>query len=67
MRLIEVLENCLGKEAKKNLRPIQAGDVPATYADVADLVKDINFKPDTPIEEGVRNFVDWYLAYYKRL
>ena len=65
MRLIEVLENCLGKKATKNLRPIQAGDVPATYADVDDLVRAVDFKPNTPIEKGVKDFVNWYLPYYK--
>lgn len=64
MRLIEVLEDTLGKKAKKNLLPIQPGDVPATYADVADLVNDVGFKPDTPIEEGVSKFVAWYKGYY---
>ncbi|MFH0812667.1 MAG: NAD-dependent epimerase [Pseudomonadota bacterium] len=64
MRLIEVLEDTLGKKAKKNLLPIQPGDVPATYADVDDLVNDVGFKPDTPIEEGVSKFVAWYKGYY---
>lgn len=64
VRLIEVLEDTLGKKAKKNLLPIQPGDVPATYADVADLVNDVGFKPDTPIEEGVSKFVAWYKGYY---
>ena len=65
MRYIEVLENCLGKEAKKNFLPMQKGDVPATSADVDDLVADVGFKPDTPIEDGIRNFVDWYREFYK--
>ncbi len=65
MRYIEVLEQCLGRTAKKNFMPMQAGDVPATYADVSELVRDVGFRPDTPIEEGVRRFVDWYLRYYK--
>ncbi len=64
MRYIEVLENCLGKEAKKNFLPMQKGDVPATSADVDDLVADVGFKPDTPIETGIRNFVDWYRQFY---
>ena len=64
MRYIEVLEDCLGKKAKKNFLPMQDGDVPATYADVSDLVREIDFKPETTIEEGVRNFVDWYRSYY---
>jgi UDP-glucuronate 4-epimerase len=65
MRFVEVLEDCLGKKAKKNLLPLQAGDVPATYADVDDLMKDTGFKPVTTIEEGIKLFVDWYRDYYK--
>jgi len=61
---IEVLENCLGKKAEKNLLPIQLGDVPATYANVDDLKKDVGFKPTTSIEDGVKKFVDWYRGYY---
>lgn len=64
MRLIEVLETCLGRKAEKNLLPMQPGDVPATYADVDDLVRDVGFQPGTPIEEGVRRFVEWYRDYY---
>ncbi|NOX80542.1 MAG: NAD-dependent epimerase [Deltaproteobacteria bacterium] len=63
-RYIEVLEECLGKKAEKNFLPMQAGDVAATYADVEDLVREINFKPNTSIEDGVRNFVAWYREYY---
>ncbi len=66
MHLIEVLEGCLGRTAEKNMLPMQPGDVPATYADVDDLVRDVGFKPSTPIEEGVRRFVDWYRSYYER-
>jgi UDP-glucuronate 4-epimerase len=65
MRYIEVLEQCLGKTAEKTLLPLQAGDVPDTYADVEDLVRDTGYKPATPIEVGVRNFVDWYRGYYR--
>jgi len=65
MQFIEVLETCLGKKAEKNLLPIQAGDVPATYADVDDLINDVGFKPSTSIEEGIGKFVDWYKSYYK--
>lgn len=65
MRYIEVLEDCLGRRAQKNFLPMQAGDVPATYADVQDLVRTVGFKPSTPIEVGVRNFVDWYRDYFK--
>ena len=64
MRYIEVLEECLGRQAEKNLLPLQPGDVPDTYADVADLVRDTGYKPDTPVEEGIARFVDWYLDYF---
>jgi UDP-glucuronate 4-epimerase len=64
MRYIEVLEECLGKKAEKNFLPMQKGDVPATYADVSDLVAAIGFQPATSIESGVRRFVDWYRRYY---
>jgi len=65
MRYIEVLEECLGKKAEKNMLPLQPGDVPATYADISDLVRDVNYKPDMSIEQGIANFVDWYRGYYK--
>jgi UDP-glucuronate 4-epimerase len=65
MRFIQVLEDCLGKRAEKNLLPIQAGDVPATCADVADLTADTGFKPATSIEEGIAKFVTWYREYYQ--
>ena len=65
MRYIEVLEECLGRKAEKNLLPMQLGDVPDTWADVEDLVEDVGYRPSTPVEEGVRKFVDWYLDYYK--
>jgi UDP-glucuronate 4-epimerase len=65
MRFIEVLEDCLGKTAAKNLLPIQPGDVSATYADIADLTRDVGFRPSTTIEEGIKKFVDWYKEYYK--
>ena len=64
MRFIEVLQDCLGRKAKTNLMSIQPGDVPATYADVDDLIKDVGFKPETSIEEGVKRFVGWYREYY---
>lgn len=64
LHFIEVLENCLGKKAQKNMLPLQNGDVPATYADVADLIRDVGFKPDTAIETGIARFVEWYKAYY---
>jgi UDP-glucuronate 4-epimerase len=65
MYLIETLEKTLGKKAEKNMLPIQPGDVPATYADVEALTQDVGFKPATPIETGVKNFVDWYREFYK--
>ncbi len=64
MKYIEVLEECLGRKAEKNLLPLQPGDVPDTWADVEDLVTDIGYRPATPVEEGVRRFVDWYREYY---
>jgi UDP-glucuronate 4-epimerase len=57
---IEVLEDCLGRKATKNLLPLQPGDVPETYADVDDLMRDVGFKPDTSIETGIARFVEWY-------
>jgi UDP-glucuronate 4-epimerase len=65
LRYIEVLEQCLGKKAEKNLLPLQAGDVPDTYADVDALIEDVGYKPNTPIEVGIRRFVDWYRDYYQ--
>jgi len=65
MRYIEVLEECLGKKAEKNFLPMQPGDVPATYANVDDLMRDVGFKPSTAIEEGIKRFVAWYRDYYK--
>lgn len=64
MDFIGILENCLGKTAEKRMMPMQAGDVPATYADVDDLMQDVGFRPATPIEEGIANFVRWYREYY---
>ena len=63
-RYIEVLEDCLGKKAERNLLPLQPGDVPDTFANVDDLVRDFDYRPSTPIEVGVQRFVDWYLDYY---
>lgn len=65
LRFIEVLEDKLGKKAVKNLMPIQPGDVPATCADVDDLMADVGFRPGTTIEEGIGRFVDWYREYYR--
>jgi UDP-glucuronate 4-epimerase len=61
---IATLEECLGRKAIRNLLPLQAGDVPDTFADVQDLVRDVAYKPATTVEQGVRAFVDWYRAYY---
>ncbi len=66
LHYIEVLEDCLGKEAEKNLLPLQPGDVPDTYADVQDLIDDVGYRPATSVEEGVKNFVEWYLEYYQQ-
>ena len=65
MRYIEIIEECVGKKAEKNLLPLQPGDVPATYADVDALIKDVGYKPSTKIEDGVANFVKWYRDFYK--
>jgi UDP-glucuronate 4-epimerase len=64
LTFIEILESCLGRKAQKNFLPIQPGDVPATYADVDDLIRDVGFKPSTSLEEGIRKFVEWYETYY---
>lgn len=64
MHLIEVLEDCLGIKAEKNFMGMQPGDVPATFADVDDLIRDVDFKPATSIETGVANFVEWYREYH---
>ena len=62
---IAVLESALGREAKKELLPLQPGDVPDTFADIDDLVRDFDYKPSIDIETGIRRFADWYLDYYK--
>jgi UDP-glucuronate 4-epimerase len=64
MDFIEAIEKKLGKKAKKNLMPLQLGDVPSTYADVDDLVQNIKYKPETTIEYGIDKFIDWYRRYY---
>jgi len=66
MDFIEAIENRLGKRIEKNMMPIQAGDVPATYADVSDLVEDLGYKPATPVQEGINRFVDWYLEFFNK-
>lgn len=62
--LIETLEKAIGIPAQKNMLPMQPGDVPATFADIAALQRDVGFKPDTPIEVGVQRFVEWYKSYH---
>ncbi len=64
LQFIEIIEQKLGKKAIKNFLPLQDGDVPETYADVSDLIREIDFKPATPIEEGVTKFIEWYKEYY---
>jgi len=61
---IQVLEQCLGRQARKNLLPLQAGDVPDTYADVTDLTQDTGYLPSTQVEEGVARFVEWYRGHF---
>ena len=65
MYLIETLERSLGITARKNFLPMQPGDVPATFADVDDLTRDVGFRPSTPIETGVERFVNWYRDYHR--
>lgn len=64
MHYIETLEHCLGKTAEKNYLPMQAGDVPATFADVEALERDVGYKPSTPVATGIARFVEWYRQYY---
>ncbi|MGB5915039.1 MAG: NAD-dependent epimerase [Phormidesmis sp.] len=65
MDFIATIEQALGKTARKNMMPMQPGDVPATYADVQSLMNDVGFKPKTPLSVGIQKFVDWYREYYK--
>jgi UDP-glucuronate 4-epimerase len=65
LRYIELLEDCLGRKAQKNLLPLQPGDVPDTWADIDDLQRDVDYTPATPVEVGVRRFVDWYVDYHR--
>jgi UDP-glucuronate 4-epimerase len=65
MTFIEAIENAAGKKAKKNYMPMQAGDVPATFADIDSLKEAVGFKPDTDIDYGMQQFVAWFKAYYK--
>ncbi|MGB6602913.1 MAG: NAD-dependent epimerase [Steroidobacteraceae bacterium] len=64
MRYIELIEECLGRKARKNFLPLQPGDVPDTFADIGDLIRDVGYRPATPVEVGVRQFVDWFCDYY---
>jgi UDP-glucuronate 4-epimerase len=64
MKVIEILEKCLGKSARKNMLPMQPGDVPITFANIDDLMRDTGFRPDTSIEIGLEHFVRWYQSYY---
>ncbi|MDH4109358.1 MAG: NAD-dependent epimerase [Gammaproteobacteria bacterium] len=65
MRYIEVIEQCVGRKAEKNLLPLQPGDVPDTWADTEDLKQDVGYQPSTPVEVGVKRFVDWYVDFYQ--
>ena len=65
MDFIEAIENALGKKIQKNMMPLQAGDVPATYANVDDLVRDLDYKPSTSVQKGIDNFVTWYREFFK--
>ncbi len=64
-RFITVLEDALGRKAVRNYMDLQPGDVPATYANVDDLIRDVGFKPSTTIENGISRFIDWYKDYYR--
>ena len=66
MDFIEAIENELGMKAEKELLPMQAGDVPATWADVSSLIETIDYRPQTPVSEGIKNFIEWYKEYNKR-
>jgi UDP-glucuronate 4-epimerase len=63
--VVRLLEEKIGKKAQRELLPMQPGDVPATYADVDDLMRDVDFKPATPIADGIGRFIDWYCAYHR--
>jgi UDP-glucuronate 4-epimerase len=67
LKFIEILEDCLGRKAKKNFLPMQPGDVPSTSADVDDLTKNVGFKPTTSLETGIKEFVYWYRNYYGKM
>lgn len=65
MNFIEAIEDELGKKAKKNFLPMQPGDVPSSWADVSDLMEELNYTPNTPVKEGIKNFLHWYREFYK--
>jgi UDP-glucuronate 4-epimerase len=65
MKYVEVIEEALGKKAEKIFLDLQPGDVPATFADVDDLIQDVGFKPSTSIEDGIQRFIEWYKEYYR--
>ena len=66
MRYIAAIEDALGKTAIKEFLPLQAGDVPDTFADVEDLLREFDYKPETPVEEGIKRYVEWYLGFFER-
>ena len=63
--VIELIEKGLGKKAKIKFQPLQPGDITKTFADIDDLIKDFNFKPKIPFEEGIKHFINWFVSYYK--
>ena len=65
LEVVRLLEEAIGKKAKRELLPMQPGDVPATYADVDDLMRDVNFRPSTPIADGIARFIEWYRSYQR--
>ena len=65
MDFIKAIENKIGKKIEKNMMPIQPGDVPATFADVTDLVENLDYKPETSVQEGINRFVDWYSEFFE--
>jgi UDP-glucuronate 4-epimerase len=65
LEVVRLLEEAIGKKAKRELLPMQPGDVPATYADVDDLMREVDFRPNTPIAEGIGLFIEWYRSYHR--
>jgi UDP-glucuronate 4-epimerase len=65
LEVVRLLEEAIGKKAKRELLPMQSGDVPATFADVDDLMRDVDFRPSTPIAEGIAKFIEWYRSYHR--